>query len=71
MTAHFNPGAHGIDAERLKRDYAFGHAGEFNIEVVDGKIVLVPVRAGEHPNIPTDLTPEQAAEDYPLLPPER
>jgi hypothetical protein len=62
-----NPTREGIDAEALKRDFAFGQAGEFNLAVdTNGQVWLVPVRRGNHPNVPTGLTVEQAAEFYPL-----
>jgi RHS repeat-associated protein len=64
-----NPQAEGIDAEALKADYAFGNAGEFNLaKDADGNIVLVPVRPGTHPNIPTEppLSVAEAAALYPL-----
>ena len=62
-----NPDGLGINAETLKPDFAGGLAGQFNL-VVDGngQIVLVPVRAGTHPNVPTGLTLEQAVQMYPL-----
>jgi RHS repeat-associated protein len=61
-----NPAGEGIDVEALKPDFAFGQAGEFNLAVdANGQVVLVPVRPGTHPNIPTGLSLEQAAELYP------
>jgi RHS repeat-associated protein len=61
-----NPAREGIDAHALKPDFVGNQAGQFNIAVdANGQVVLVPVRAGTHPNVPTGLTLEQAAQLYP------
>jgi RHS repeat-associated protein len=61
-----NPARAGIDPHALKPDFVGSRAGQFNIAVDgNGQVVLVPVRAGAHPNVPTGLTLEQAAQLYP------
>ncbi len=62
-----DPAREGIDAHALKPAYADRLADQFNIAVdANGEVWLVPVRAGQHPNIRTGMTLDQARFSYPL-----
>jgi hypothetical protein len=62
-----DPAREGIDAHAFKPDYAGRLADQFNIAVdANGEVWLVPVRAGQHPNIRTRMTLDQVRFSYRL-----
>jgi len=56
----------GIDAEALKDDYVQGQGSKYNVAVgPNGEVILVPVKPGTGPNIPTGLNIDELPDLYP------